>query len=225
MNPLAAGCLERNDWLCGEYLRTRRSDLLEALGQHLALTGAAVVIGLLVALPLAVLARRLHATQIVLGGSTIIYTIPSVALFSFFIPFFGISATTVVVGLVLYSLTILVRNALAGLAAVPRDVTEAALGMGFGRVRLLLGVELPLAVPAIVAGLRVATVSTVALTTVGGIINYGGLGNLIFGGLQSSFRSQVLTASALCVVLAVLADLLLLGLQRLLTPWQRAQVG
>ncbi len=136
-----------------------------------------------------------------------IYTIPSVALFSFFIPVTGISATTVAIGLVLYSLTVLVRNVLAGLDAVPDEVVEAAL-MGMGPTRMMLGVQLPLALPAIMAGVRIATVSTIALTTVGGIINYGGLGNLIFGGLQTTFRAQVLTASVLCVVLAVAADLL-----------------
>jgi osmoprotectant transport system permease protein len=211
----------RNDWVCGEYVRTRRSELEDTLLQHITLTAVAVVIGVVVAIPLAVLARRLHLRQVLLGSATIVYTIPSVALFSFFIPFFGITATTVVVGLVLYSLTVLARNALAGLDAVPADVREAARGMGMGPLRLLLRVELPLALPTIMAGVRIATVSTVALTTVGGIIGYGGLGNLIFGGLQTQFRSQVLTASVLCVVLALLADVALLGVQRVLTPWQR----
>lgn len=211
----------RNEWLCAEYVRSRRSELLDALSQHITLTVVSVLIGLAVAVPLAIIARRLHLSQAVLGAATVVYTIPSVALFSLLIPFTGISATTVVIGLVLYSLTVLVRNTLAGLAAVPDDVRDAARGMGMGPLRMLLRVELPLAVPAILAGVRVATVSTVALTTVGGIINYGGLGNLIFGGLQSTFRAQVLTAALLCVLLAVAADLALLGAQRLLTPWQR----
>lgn len=222
MLPLSSDCLVQNDWICGEYLRTRKSDLADALGQHITLTLVSVLIGLAVAVPLAVAARRAHVAPVLLGAATIVYTIPSVALFSLFIPFTGISATTVVIGLVLYSLTILLRNSLAGLDAVPGEVREAARGMGMGPTRLLLRVELPLAVPAIMAGLRVATVSTVALTTVGGIIGYGGLGNLIFDGLNTRFRSQVLTASVLCVVLAVLADLLLLAAGRMLTPWQRA---
>ena len=211
----------RNDWICGEYLRSRQSELQDSLIQHITLTVVSVLIGLALAIPLAVLARRLHLNQVLLGAATIVYTIPSVALFSLLIPFTGISATTVVIGLVLYSLTVLVRNALAGLDAVPEEVREAARGMGMGPTRMMLRVELPLAVPAIMAGVRIATVSTVALTTVGGIINYGGLGNLIFGGLQTTFRSQVLTASVLCVVLAVAADVALLGAQRVLTPWQR----
>lgn len=221
MDPLSAGCLVRNDWICGEYLRTRRSELTDALIQHLELTAISVLIGIAIAIPLAVLARRLHVSQVLLGAATVIYTIPSVALFSFFIPFTSISATTVVIGLVLYSLTVLVRNVLAGLEAVSDDVKEAARGMGLGPTRLLLTVELPLSVPAIMAGIRIATVSTVALTTVGGIIGYGGLGNLIFDGLSTSFKSQVLTASFLCVVLAVIADIALQGAQRVLTPWQR----
>lgn len=221
MRPLSTGCLVRNDWICGEYLRSRRSELQDALTQHITLTVVAVVVGLAVAVPLAILARRLHLTQAILGAATVIYTIPSVALFSFFIPFTGISKTTVAIGLVLYSLTVLVRNVLAGLDAVPDDVVEAARGMGMGPTRMMIGVQLPLALPAVMAGVRIATVSTISLTTVGGIINYGGLGNLIFGGLSTTFKAQVLTASVLCVVLAVAADLALLGVQRVITPWQR----
>jgi osmoprotectant transport system permease protein len=142
-------------------------------------------------------------------------------MFSLLLPFTGLTRATVIVGLVLYSLTILVRNTIAGLDGVPDDVREAARGMGYGSARMLLQVELPLATPSIMAGLRIATVSTVALATIGAIVGYGGLGNLIYDGLPSLFRAQVLTASVLCVALAVAADLLLLGAQRLLTPWQR----
>lgn len=212
----------RNDWICGEYLQTRKSELLDAFVQHVELTVESVLIGTVVAIPLAIIARRLHLVSLILGSATVIYTVPSVALFSFFIPFTGISSKTVVIGLVLYSLTILVRNVLAGLDAVSDDVKEAARGMGLGPTRLLMTVELPLAVPALMAGVRIATVSTVALTTVGGIIGYGGLGNLIFDGLSTTFKSQVLTASVLCVALAIAADLVLQGATRLLTPWQRA---
>jgi osmoprotectant transport system permease protein len=131
----------------------------------------------------------------------------------------------VVTGLVLYSLTVLVRNIMAGLASVPEDAREAARGMGYGPLRMLFGVELPLALPALMAGLRIATVSAVSLTTVGAIVGYGGLGNLIYQGMNSLFKAQVLTASAICVVIAVAADLLLLGVQRLLTPWTRTRRG
>jgi osmoprotectant transport system permease protein len=153
--------------------------------------------------------------------TTVIYTIPSLALFSLLLPFTGLTSTTVVVGLALYSLTILVRNVLAGLRGVPDSVREAARGVGYSDLRLLLRVELPLALPVIMAGLRVATVSTVALVTIGSIVSYGGLGNLLLLAVGNQFKAQILAASVLCVVLAVVLDLLLLGLQRLLTPWTR----
>ncbi|MFG2095960.1 ABC transporter permease [Streptomyces sp. NPDC048612] len=138
------------------------------------------------------------------------------------LPVYGLSATLVVVGLALYSLTLLVRNLLAGLDGVPAEAREAARGMGYGPTRRLLTVELPLALPAAMAGLRIATVSAVALTTVGAIVGYGGLGNLIYTGMNTFFKAQVLTASVLCVLIAVVFDLLLLGVERLLTPWRRA---
>ncbi|MGD6744763.1 ABC transporter permease [Streptomyces sp. BH106] len=215
-------CLVANDWVCGEYVRTRSQELVDATVQHLGITAAAVVIGVLISLPLALLARRARVfAGPVLGVTTVLYSIPSLAMFSLLLPLFGLSASLVVTGLVLYSLTILVRNILAGLQAVPEEAREAARGMGYGPLRLLWEVELPLALPAMLAGVRIATVSTVALTTVGSIVDYGGLGTLIIGGLQSDFKAQVLTASVLCVLLAIVADLLLLGVQRWLTPWTR----
>ena len=132
-----------------------------------------------------------------------------------------LTATTVVIGLALYALTILVRSLLEGLRAVPDDVRESATGLGYGRGALLMKVELPLALPVIMAGLRVATVSTVALTTVGSLVAYGGLGNLIKDGVLTNFRAELFTASVLCVVLAVVLDALLVLLQRLMTPWTR----
>jgi osmoprotectant transport system permease protein len=137
------------------------------------------------------------------------------------VPFTGITKETVVIGLALYTLTILVRNTLAGLRGVPEYVRESALGMGYGPTRLLLTVEIPLALPVIMAGLRVATVSTVALTTIGSIVSYGGLGNLLADGVQTDFKAQILTASVLCVLLAFLLDAGLLGVQTVLTPWAR----
>ncbi|MEU1624332.1 ABC transporter permease [Streptomyces sp. NPDC020096] len=217
-------CLAANDWICGEYVRSRSQELTDATLQHLWITGASVAIGLLLAFPLALVARRWRpAAGPVLGFTTVLYTVPSLAMYSLLLPVFGVSAAVVVTGLVLYSLTILVRNILAGLEAVPEDAREAARGMGYGPLRLLFGVELPLALPAVMAGLRIATVSAVSLTTVGAIVGYGGLGNLIYEGMNSLFKAQVLTASAICVVLAIAADLLLLGVQRLLTPWTRGR--
>jgi osmoprotectant transport system permease protein len=219
---LAQDCLVENAWICPEYVTTRSEDILAATTEHVTLTVTAVALGFCVALPLALLARRYRpAEPAVLGVTTALYSVPSLAMFALLLPFTGLGGDTVVVGLVLYSLTILVRNIVAGLDGVPEDVREAARGMGYGPARMLVRVEMPLALPAVMAGLRVATVSTVALVTVGTLVGAGGLGDLIYSGLNSEFKSEVLTASALCVVLAVAADLLLLGLQRLLTPWQR----
>lgn len=223
---LADSCLVRNAWICPEYLTSRRPELLAALGEHLQITVVSVVLGALLALPLAVLARRVRpARPVVLGTAAAIYTVPSLALFSLLLPLTGLSRETVVIGLVLYSLTVLIRSVLAGLEAVPDDVRDAARGMGYAPLALLWRVELPLAVPVLIAGLRVATVSTVALTTVGTIVGNGGLGDLIYSGLQSNFRAQVLTASVLCLALAGVLDGALVVAERLLTPWRRAAGG
>jgi osmoprotectant transport system permease protein len=220
---VASTCLQRNDWICGEYLSTRADTIVDATVQHVTLTLVSVAVGLVLALPLGVLAfRSPRARSLVLGTSTALHTIPSLAMFSLLLPVTGLTATTVVVGLVLYSLTILVRNVLAGLLAVPREVVESATGMGYSPLSLLLRVQLPLALPALFAGIRVATVSTVALATVGAILGNGGLGNLIYSGLRTQFQAEVLTATVLVVALAVLADVLLLGAQRAVTPWQRS---
>lgn len=219
-------CLSANDWICAEFVRTRGPELTDATVEHVGITAASVVLALLVAFPLALAARRWQrAYGPVLGLTTVLYTVPSLAMYALLLPLFGVGAAVVVTGLVLYSLTVLVRNILAGLESVPDEAREAARGMGYGPYRLLFGVELPLALPALMAGVRIATVSAVALTTVGAIVGYGGLGNLIYDGMDSFFRAQVLTASVICVLLAVLADVLLLGLQRLLTPWARAGGG
>jgi osmoprotectant transport system permease protein len=133
---------------------------------------------------------------------------------------------TVLIGLVMYALLILVRNILTGLEGVPPDVREAAQGMGYGRARMLWSVELPVAMPAIMAGVRVATVSTVALVTVGVIVGYGGLGGLILRGFQNNFyRAEIVTASVLTVVLGLTFDLLLAGATRVLTPWARSRAS
>jgi osmoprotectant transport system permease protein len=211
-----------NDWVCVDYVVDRRQEIVDATVEHVWITVAAVVLGLLIAFPLALLARRIPRLESgVLAVTTGIYTVPSLALFPLLVPFTGLSATTVVIGLALYALTILVRSILEGLRAVPDDVRESATGLGYGRGRLLLRIELPLSLPVVMAGLRVATVSTVALTTVGSLVAYGGLGNLIKDGVLTNFRAELFTASVLCVLLAVLLDVLLVGLQRVLTPWTR----
>jgi osmoprotectant transport system permease protein len=223
---LADNCLVRNEWICGEYVSTRADELWGATAEHLYITVVAVALGVLISAPLAVVAQRWRrARPITLGVATALYTIPSLALFSLLLPFTGLSAATTITGLVIYSLTILVRNLLAGLDAVDAEVLDAARGMGFGRWRLLLTVQMPLALPAAFAGLRVATVSTIALTTVGTLVGYGGLGDIFTRGLRSNFKAEVLTASVLCVLLAIAADLLLLAVQRSLTPWQRGRTA
>ncbi len=211
-----------NEWWCAQYVEDRRDEILDATVQHLQITVLAVVLGLAVAFPLALLARRLPRLEAaVLGFSSGLYTVPSLALFPLLVPFTGLSATTVVLGLALYALTILVRAILDGLRAVPDEVRESATGLGFGRARLFTRVELPLALPVVMAGLRVATVSTVALTTVGTIVAHGGLGGLIAHSVQRDFRAELVTAAVLCVALALLLDVVIVLAQRLMTPWTR----
>jgi osmoprotectant transport system permease protein len=211
-----------NEWICGQYLQDRRSEIVDATVEHLWITVFSVLVGVAIAFPLALLARRFTRLEsTILGVSTGIYTIPSLALFPLLVPFTGLTPTTVVIGLALYALTILVRAILEGLRAVPADVRESATGLGYGPGRLLFRVELPLALPVILAGLRVATVSTVALTTVGSLVAYGGLGNLIKDGVNTNFRAELLTAAVLCVLLAIVLDVLIVLAQRLLTPWTR----
>ena len=224
---VAESCLQRNAWVCPEYVTTRQDILLDALGQHLYITFVAVAIGVLVAIPAALLARRTRWLELgVVGAATIAYTVPSLALFALLLAMgTGLNENTVVIGLAVYSLAILLRNSLTGLAEVPADAVDAANGMGLTPARRVWSVELPLAVPAIVAGIRIATVSTVALVTVGALIGVGGLGNLIFQGLNSRFNAEVLTATVLTVVLALVLDGLLMLLQKQLTPWARGRAA
>lgn len=211
-----------NPWFSADYLTGHYQDILAATRQHVILTVIAVAIGFALSLPLAVLARDRHWLQTpLLGLAGAFYAFPSLALFIALLPVTGLSRTTVEIGLVGYTLIILLRNILAGLADVPPEVVEAARGMGYGSMRLLWRVELPLALPAVVAGLRVATVSTVALVTVGAVVGYGGLGNFILEGLTNFYHAEVMTATLACVVLALLADLLFVAVQWVVTPWRR----
>ncbi|QWF22851.1 ABC transporter permease [Nocardioides sp. LMS-CY] len=215
-----------NEWFCRQYLQDYRSEIVDATVEHIQITVAAVVLAVLIAFPLALVARRLPRLESsILGVSTALYTVPSLALFPLLVPFTGLTATTVVIGLALYALTILVRSMLEGLRSVPEEVRESATGLGYGATRRLLRVELPLALPVMMGGLRVATVSTVALTTVGTIVSFGGLGNMISDGVLTNFRAELMTASILCVVLAVVLDLLIVGSQWLLTPWTHGKAA
>ncbi|WP_312856212.1 ABC transporter permease [Nocardioides pelophilus] len=212
-----------NAWICGDYWVDRQDEIIEATATHLQITVAAVLLGLAIAFPLALVARGLPRLESsVLGMSTAIYTVPSLALLPLLVPLTGLTKTTVVIGLGLYCLTILVRAILDGLRSVPDDIREAAVGIGYGSARLLLRVELPLALPVMMAGLRVATVSTVALTTIGTVVSEGGLGYLIADGQSTEFNAELFAGAVLCVALALALDLLLVLAQRLATPWRRA---
>jgi osmoprotectant transport system permease protein len=209
-----------NDWICGQYLKDFRPEIQHATIQHLQITAYSVLLGLVIAFPLALVARRFTRLESsILGFATAVYTIPSLALLPLMVPFTGLSKTTVVIALALYALTILVRAMLEGLRGVPAEVVESARGLGYGARRLLFRVQLPLALPVIMAGLRVATVSTVALTTIGSLVAYGGLGNLIKDGVNSNFRAELFTAAVLCVLLAVLLDGVIVLAEWVLTPW------
>jgi osmoprotectant transport system permease protein len=157
--------------------------------------------------------------------SGLLYTIPSLALFAALQPFTGLSTTTAEIGLVSYTLLILIRNIVAGLDGVSADVKEAAIGMGYTRRQLLWRVEIPLALPAIVAGLRIATVTTIGLVTVTALIGKGGLGYFILLGLSRTFTTAIILGAGASVLLAILADFVLLRAERLLVPWSRARTA
>ena len=190
--------------------------------QHLILTVVPVLAGLAISLPLGILAqrhRRLYNPVIWISG--FLYTIPSLALFGLLLPFTGLSLTTVEIALTSYTLLILIRNIVTGIDSVPAEVVDAAAGMGLTRRQILWRVQVPLAFPAIMAGLRVATVSTIGLVTVGALIGRGGLGQFITDGLQILFTTEILLGAVLSVLLAIVAEAGLLGLQRFITPWTR----
>jgi osmoprotectant transport system permease protein len=195
----------------------------DRLVEHLLLTAIAVAVGLAISLPLALLAYRRRAFLGPITWTTgILYTIPSLALLSFLVPFTGLSITTAEIALVGYTLLILIRNTVTGLAGVPEDVKEAARGMGYTGRELLWRVEIPLALPAIVAGIRIATVTTIGLVTVTALVGRGGLGALMLGGFRNLYPEIViLLAVVLSVALAVAADGAILWFQRLLSPWTR----
>ena len=211
-----------NPWFSLEYLERNWGEVSEQLVIHTTLTLQALAIAFAIAFPLAVVARRIpRLSGPIMGVSGVLYTIPSFALFGLLAPFTGIGRTTVLIGLVAYALLVLVRNIVVGLQGVDRDVTDAARGLGYTPTRLLLQVELPNALPSIIAGLRIAAVSTVALVTVGVVVGYGGLGQLMFRGLQSDYRAQIMTATILCLALALVLDLVLALTGRLTMPWAR----
>jgi len=196
--------------------------------QHLQLTAIPLVIGVAIAIPLTIVALRRPVTfGPVTAVTGILYTIPSLAAFAALRPIFGLSLLTAVIPLATYTLLILFRNFTAGFQAVPADILEAAEGMGYTRRQRFLRVELPLAVPLIIAGIRLASVTTIGLATVAAVLGdaFGGLGQLITEGIQTFFPTKYLLGAVLSVVLAVAADVLFVRVERLVTPWAHARAG
>ena len=213
-----------NPWFSWAYVQANRDDITTALTQHVLLTVEAVAIAALVALPLALVAfRHPRLSGLVIGTSGVLYPIPSLALFAVLYPVLRDRRTTVLVGLVVYALLVLVRNVLVGLRGVDPAVTDAARGLGQSPGRILFTVQLPNALPSVVVGLRLATVSTVALVTIGVVVGYGGLGQLMYRGFTSLYRAEIVTATVLTLAVALVADVLLWLAGRLATPWARGR--
>ena len=209
--------LGRWDWVLNHA-----DEIWQRLLEHVSLTLLAVGIGFVLSLGMALLARRhrrLRSPITMVAG--VVYTIPSLALFALLVPVTGLTRLTAEIGLVSYTLLVLIRSILDGLESVPADVRETAVGMGCTRAQVLWRVEVPLALPVIVGGLRVATVTTVGLVTVTALIGEGGFGYFILQGMQRFFSTPLIVGATLSVVLAVLADSLLVLLQRWTTPWAR----
>lgn len=210
--------LFRWDWVVDN-----REDVWLALGEHMWLTFLAVAIGLAISVPVGIFVarhRRFYGPVTAITG--FMYTIPSLALFAFLTPLTGLSTTSAEIGLVSYTLLILIRNVVAGLDGVSPDAKEAALGMGYTDRQMLWKVEMPLALPTIVAGLRIATVTTIGLVTVTALIGKGGVGYFILLGLNRTFSTAIILGAGLAVILAVAFDVLLLRTERALAPWSRA---
>jgi osmoprotectant transport system permease protein len=221
--PSAAPADVPNPWFSWSYLQANADDLLLAGREHVLITIAAVVLATAAAVPLALLVRRFPRLQVpVLAFSGLLYTIPSLALIAGLWPWLGLSPWTVITALALYALLIILRNMIVGLDAVPADVVDAARGVGYTRSQLLWRVQVPMATPAIMAGIRIATVSTIGLVTVGALVGHGGFGSIILGGFVNNFyHAQIMAGTIAVVVLALMLEGVLVLLERLLTPWMR----
>jgi osmoprotectant transport system permease protein len=221
-----SSCEKANGWFCTDWLREHWGDTLQpALVQHIELSLIALAIGFVIAFALALVGFRYRLFDAPIGiFADFLYTIPSLALFQLLVPFTGLTVTTVEIALVSYTLLILYRNMVEGLRAVPPDALEAARGMGLTRTQTFMRVELPLATPTIVAGLRIAAVSTIAIATIAAFVIPQGLGYPIFIALREDlFKTEILAAGALAVGLALTADALLAVTERFVTPWSRAR--
>ncbi|WP_413809072.1 ABC transporter permease [Streptomyces sp. OE57] len=207
------------DW---GWFPDHRSTLVTLTLDHLSTAVPAVLLGLLIALPLAVIAHRVRPLRgLLLGLSNILFTIPSIAIFVLLLPVTGLTRTTAITGLTIYTLVVLLRNTVEGLDSVPTKVREASTAMGARPLRTLLTVELPLAFPVIMAGVRVATVMAISLVSVASYIGYGGLGQLFTDGFQRNYPTPVVAGVVLSLVLALVADAVLVTIQWLCTPWLR----
>lgn len=209
------------DW---DWVRDHTDDIWANFWEHLQLTVLAVAIGFVIAMAMALIAVRWRATYGPLAAfCAALYSVPSVALFALLLPFVGLGRQNALIALVTYTLLILLRNIVAGLHGVPPEVREAADGMGYERWRRVLGVDLPLATPAIIAGLRIATVTTIGLVTVTALVGEGGFGRFINEGLSRQFSTEIVLGSVLSVALAIACDVLFVLAERLLVPWARAK--
>jgi osmoprotectant transport system permease protein len=229
-SPHQFACEKANRLFCWDWFsRNWSGTLWPALRQHVVLVLVAVAIGFAISMALALLAHRnRHFEQPVIVFTSFLYTIPSLAFFELLIgvPALGLSFWTAEIPLIAYTLLILFRNILTGLRNVPTEVLDAARGMGMSRRQMLWRVELPLALPALIAGLRIATVSTVALGTIAALVDNQGLGVPIISGINNFyFKTELIAAGVLAVLLAIAADGLLVGAQRVLTPWTRLRAG
>ena len=212
----------RPKWLYWPWVEDNLDVIGEHLQEHVTLLLLSVGFGLLVALPLALLSarfRRMYGPTLAITG--VLYTIPSLGFFAMLIPVTGLSKATAVIPLTAYTLLILVRNTVTGLDGVPEDVKEAARGMGYSRLRQVFQVELPIALPAIIAGIRIATVTTIGLIAVTALVGQGGLGALMIDGFKRAFRTPLTVGIVLSLGLAVIADLFWVTTLRVATPWRR----
>jgi osmoprotectant transport system permease protein len=216
-------CVRNNGTFCWEWFGDNWGKVFQpALLEHLWLTLIAIGIGCVIAFAAALIAYRMRWFETPFTLLTaLLYTIPSLALFQLLVPVTGLTTTTVEIALVSYTLLILFRNTLLGLRGVPDEVLEAARGMGLTPRQSLVRIELPLALPAIVAGIRVATVTVISLATIAAFVVDQGLGSPIRDGLQKNFNTEFIAAGVLAVALALVADGLIVLVQRLLTPWAR----
>jgi osmoprotectant transport system permease protein len=220
-----SACIRHNGWFCTDWISQHWGDTLQpALIQHIQLTVIAVGVGFGISFLLALIGFRWRLFDAPLAGlSDLLYSIPSLALFQLLVPLTGLTVTTVEIGLTSYTFFILYRNIIAGLLGVPDEVLESARGMGLTRLQTFLRVELPLAAPAILAGVRIATVATISIATVAAFLIQDGLGAPIFDavGTPDLFKTELVVAGGLAILLALTADILLAFVQRGLTPWAR----